>query len=418
MNKIFITSILIVILLSTSFTMHFVSADTGKKKVADFVDSKKDPTYYIKRYQNEPIYKSWFDKNYGLKYKSIYEAVGLSEPTKTTTTTITKTTDKAKTTKTETQSKVPSWIKDKALLFGQGKLSEDEFLKSIQFLVDNGITKSSSSSVKNNPTSQTTPQTQQSKPISSKSTTGTNSKILTNSNFAPVFSQPDLYQDNWTKLYGEISQDPTVTKEGTAIYFDLSQGGEYALDKKVVLISQNTKLNLKTEDCLLVEGKIIGYQESTLIFTGAPINFPLVNLEKFTPISCIEAKYPTETTITVNQSQTQGSLTVTVDKIELTKYHVRTYMKVENLGSDDRYFDAYAGKIIQNKKQYSMDIDSFMTNGLDDIESPIPGGVIEEGIVIFKQLPNKDSFQLIFNGDQVWNGEEWTQNKFIFDIKP
>ncbi len=78
--------------------MHFVNADTVKKKVADFVDSKKDPMSYVKRYQNEPIYKSWFDKNYGLKYKSIYEAVGLPEPTKTTT----KTTDKTKTTKTET----------------------------------------------------------------------------------------------------------------------------------------------------------------------------------------------------------------------------------------------------------------------------------------------------------------------------
>jgi hypothetical protein len=43
-------------------------------------DGKKDPKDYIKRYNTEPKYKTWFDKNWGKKYKSIYEAVGLPEP--------------------------------------------------------------------------------------------------------------------------------------------------------------------------------------------------------------------------------------------------------------------------------------------------------------------------------------------------
>ena len=45
---------------------------------APFVDITIDPQYYIDRYYNEPIYKSWFDKNYP-QYSSIYHAVGLSE---------------------------------------------------------------------------------------------------------------------------------------------------------------------------------------------------------------------------------------------------------------------------------------------------------------------------------------------------
>lgn len=43
---------------------------------APFVDSTKDPQHYIDRYNNEPIYKEWFDENYP-QYNSIYEAVGL-----------------------------------------------------------------------------------------------------------------------------------------------------------------------------------------------------------------------------------------------------------------------------------------------------------------------------------------------------
>ena len=46
---------------------------------APFVDPKKDPQYYVNRYNNEPNYKDWFDKNYP-EYSSIYEAVGLEEP--------------------------------------------------------------------------------------------------------------------------------------------------------------------------------------------------------------------------------------------------------------------------------------------------------------------------------------------------
>ena len=48
--------------------------------MASFVDPTKDPQSYVDRYNNEPKYKEWFDENYS-EYSSIYEAVGLEEPT-------------------------------------------------------------------------------------------------------------------------------------------------------------------------------------------------------------------------------------------------------------------------------------------------------------------------------------------------
>lgn len=57
------------------------SDDSQEKPIpASFVDTKKDPQYYIERYNNEPEYKAWFDDNYP-QYSSIYEAVGMDEPT-------------------------------------------------------------------------------------------------------------------------------------------------------------------------------------------------------------------------------------------------------------------------------------------------------------------------------------------------
>ena len=46
----------------------------GDKIPLSFVDSKKDPKYYVDRYYNEPNYRAWFDKNYP-EY-TIEEAVG------------------------------------------------------------------------------------------------------------------------------------------------------------------------------------------------------------------------------------------------------------------------------------------------------------------------------------------------------
>jgi len=47
-------------------------------KLASFVDPKKDPMHYVNRYNNEPVYKEWFDRNF--PEMTIYEAVGLPNP--------------------------------------------------------------------------------------------------------------------------------------------------------------------------------------------------------------------------------------------------------------------------------------------------------------------------------------------------
>ena len=50
--------------------------DVNVKKTLNFVDSRKDPHVYLKRYLKEPKYKDWFNRNY--PNYTIYDAVGLS----------------------------------------------------------------------------------------------------------------------------------------------------------------------------------------------------------------------------------------------------------------------------------------------------------------------------------------------------
>ena len=45
--------------------------------IVDFVDTSKDPSYYVERYYSEPAYKSWFDMNY--PGQTIEESVGYDD---------------------------------------------------------------------------------------------------------------------------------------------------------------------------------------------------------------------------------------------------------------------------------------------------------------------------------------------------
>ena len=87
-----------------------------KKSILDFVDPNKDPQYYIERYYNEPNYKEWFDRNY--PNYTIEEAVGF-----------------------ESKTKLPDWVRNIFIWYGEDKLSEDELIGALQFLIKEGIIK-------------------------------------------------------------------------------------------------------------------------------------------------------------------------------------------------------------------------------------------------------------------------------------
>jgi len=84
----------------------------SEKARPSFVDETKDPQSYVDRYNNEASYKEWFDENY--PDYTIEEAVGVTQP-------------------------IPAWIKNTATWWSEGMISEDEFLKGIEYLVEKRI---------------------------------------------------------------------------------------------------------------------------------------------------------------------------------------------------------------------------------------------------------------------------------------
>ena len=79
------------------------------------MDTTKDPKSYVDRYNNEPKYKEWFDKNYPY-YDSIEQAVGL-----------------------ELTEKIPSWVKNIMGWYAADEVSEEELLNAIKYLINEKI---------------------------------------------------------------------------------------------------------------------------------------------------------------------------------------------------------------------------------------------------------------------------------------
>jgi len=82
------------------------------KPILGFVDPEKDPHHYIDRYNNEAIYKEWFDENY--PGYTIKEAVGIPEF-------------------------IPQWVKDNALGWADGKTGESDFVSGIEYMLNEKI---------------------------------------------------------------------------------------------------------------------------------------------------------------------------------------------------------------------------------------------------------------------------------------
>jgi len=101
---------------STTEPESLPEEDSKKTSVPDFVDPNKDPQYYLDRYYNEPNYKNWFDKNY--PDYTIEEAVGL-----------------------ESKPKLPEWVRNIFIWYAEDRISEDEIIGALKFLIKEGIIK-------------------------------------------------------------------------------------------------------------------------------------------------------------------------------------------------------------------------------------------------------------------------------------
>lgn len=112
--------------------------------VSPFVDPSQSPQYYVDRYNNEPNYRAWFDKNY--PDMTIYAAVGypnqiVNEFSSKKIPQVEENYPIKEDVNLKTKQKIPEWVKEVFTFYSNGQIGDDELIQAIQFLIKEGIIK-------------------------------------------------------------------------------------------------------------------------------------------------------------------------------------------------------------------------------------------------------------------------------------
>ena len=115
--------------------------------------------------------------------------------------------------------------------------------------------------------------------------------------------------------------------------------------------------------------------------------------------------------VTVEQTQEDNGITVTLHKVEFSDKNTRVYLTVQNNDpSEDIKFYDFNAKAIQGHTQFATTY-SFDTT-YPKIESTIPSGIQENGVVLFEPLdPSQGDAQFRFESRKGID-----TSKFVFDI--
>lgn len=311
-------------------------------------------------------------------------------------------------------SSIPSWLKSTAKFWGEGQISDTEFMKAMQWLIDHGYLKVSSTVT---PSAQSQ-QSSQSSTTTSNSAINQNSDTLTNSNYNAISTNPNQYKDRWTKFSGEII---TVETSGdiTAVQLNLAD-----LEFGKIVIAYFTGWDSKQfikGDCLAIEGKIQGTVEGQNAFR-ATLSYPTMTGEKAAKLSCLDAKYPASRTLMGPVVQQAGNVVVTVKKVEFAEKHTRVNISIKNLNSDRKVtFYNFNSYIVDGQNQYKSQ--SGFLYGTNDIDSTILPGIVEQGYLFFDPAPQKP-FKLLLEVNEEYQTSDFDKginldnldHKMTFDL--
>ena len=208
--------------------------------------------------------------------------------------------------------------------------------------------------------------------------------IVTNQHFAVVAEEPEKFQGIWLKVTG-IIQNKQVFENGDGYIFKV---GNTDGSRDQLWINDNSNSNFSIGDCLVVEGPTGEVNQLTNTF-GKSWDVPAIFLDKFAEIECLEANYPTIAENKIPQTQTGGSgISVTVEKVELTKDHTRVLVTIENdSGLDEISFRSGSSILVQEKSQFKTDY--LFGVDYDAPNYSIPNGLIEKGWIIFEPIDSK-----------------------------
>lgn len=201
---------------------------------------------------------------------------------------------------------------------------------------------------------------------------------FTNSNFAVVVANPDGYLRGTVDVTGEVSNFPEPG------LLQMYVGGDVNTD---TVVHYNDTFVFTQEDCVKVTGVVEDQFVGTNMFLATLI-VPSISARTIDKVDCSQGLDPAVKTVGLEKTQTKGGIKVTFHKVDFSDKNTRVYLTVENVHqkASISFYD-FNAKALQGNKQYSTDY-SFIVD-YPKIESNIPPGIEETGVILFEPLNHK-----------------------------
>jgi len=230
--------------------------------------------------------------------------------------------------------------------------------------------------------------------------------FLTDSDAPKYYLNPNGYVNNLVDFKGKVFTFPE-SGIGGVYALQMYHGGD---PDKITIVVYASPVQLSKDDCV----RVIGTSQQETIYKnmfGATRTAATINADSVSKIDCYEDNNPAKNVVVVEKIQKYGGITVTLHKVEFSDKNTRVYLTVENNGpsEDVTFYDSNA-KAIQGQTQFTT-IYSFEPT-YPKIESTIPPGLSENGVVLFEPL---DKTQC--GAQFVFDAHKGTDDvKFAFDV--
>jgi len=244
--------------------------------------------------------------------------------------------------------------------------------------------------------------------LPSLSTAQTNSQdnTLTDSDAMTYYSNPSNYINKNVNFTGKILTllPPASGTLGLQMY----QAGD---TNRNTIVIYATPIQLSKDDCVRVTGITQPVTEYQNTF-GATLSAAAIEADSINEIDCSESIEPAKKIVNVEQTQEKNTIKITLHKVEFSDKNTRAYLTVENTDPlEDIIFYDFNSRAIQGKSQF------ITTNSYDvdypKIESTIPAGIEENGVVLFEPLdPTESEAQFRFEV----RDKSYNNLRFIFDV--
>ena len=225
-----------------------------------------------------------------------------------------------------------------------------------------------------------------------------------------LYSKPDNFVGKYVKLTGKIF---SIEEDGDDVFFQMWHDPINGKQNTIIMTTAEIFGDLKEDDYVELTGYVDGTYEGENMM-GGTITAPQIVAEEVEKSSYKDVVAPTTKEVEINQtlnSNTSG-VTVTLQKIEFADNETRAYVLIDNQSSDEYCFYLYESKLIQNSKQYTLEYN--YEADYEQIETDIPSGVKEEGVLSFKNI-DQASLQLMCEG----HSDNWDidSDLFVFNVE-